>query len=240
MKSHSRHDTLAHPSFLALDRAHLGMPSSDLAAHLALCEQCRSYVAQPETEASASGFAAVQRALELDRAKARPARWRWALAPALALGCGLLLFVTHRGPSATPIDEVYVGAKGFRSVWIYVKHGADTELWDGKQRLSLGDRVRLKVDPGSYHYLTVYALSDAKEAERLYAGPLAPGQNLTLPDAWEVDESPAAEQLYVVFSDAAITPDWPAWLAGRVPKTITLLPFTLPKAAGADAGLRAP
>ena len=242
MKPSSWHETSVHPSFLALDRAHLGAAGSEVYEHLAGCERCRSYVASPESAATASGFAALQSALELEQRKSKRARWLWALTAAPAVACGWLLFVTHPSPSGTSRDETYVGAKGFRSVWIYVKRGADTELWDGKRPFTLGDRVRLKVDPGSYRYVAVYSLSDPATAQRLYAGPLTPGQNLTLPEAWEIDESAAAEQLYVVFSDAEIAPDWPAWLRGHVPKSVALLPFVLPKAAAAgfDAGLRAP
>jgi hypothetical protein len=51
----------------------------------------------------------------------------------------------------------------------------------------------------------------------LYEGALSPGQNLTLPEAWEIDESPAAEQLFVVFSEAPTKPDWDEWRKGKLP-----------------------
>jgi hypothetical protein len=229
-----------HPSFLALDRAHLGYASAEVSAHVTACDVCQSYVEEPGSTATASGFVALKQAIGAREQRRRS--WLWLAAPLVAVACGLLLFMTTRGPGAIPGEDVYVGAKGFRSVWIYVKHGTDTELWDGKRALSLGDRLRLKVDPGSYHYVAVYSLTQPAAPQRLYAGPLSPGQNLTLPDAWEIDDSLLPEQLYVVFSDAEVEPAWEEWLQGRVPKAIAVLPFSLPKAgsAGADAGLHVP
>jgi hypothetical protein len=135
-----------------------------------------------------------------------------------------------------------VGAKGFRSVWIYVKRGVETRLWDGKQPLLVGDRVRLKVDPGRYRHLAVYAKSEEQTPVLLFSGPLSPGENATLPDAWEIDDSPVAERLFVVFSAEPAQPDWQAWSRGDVPRGVEVLPFVLPKAgpAGTDAGAREP
>ena len=136
-------------------------------------------------------------------------------------------------PGANSGTDIYVGAKGFRSVWIYVKRGTETLLWDGKRRLLPGDRLRLKVDPGSYQRVAVYAGSASPTL--LYSGKLTPGQNLTLPDAWEIDDSLNDEQLFVVFSEGPVEPVWNEWRLGRVPPGVAVLPFTLPK-AGSDAG----
>jgi len=220
-----------HPSFLALDRAHLGAASPTVLAHLESCGACRSYLESPASAASASGFAALQRAVE---GQPRPRfKWLWAAAPLVAAACALLLVVTHRLPDARPRAGGYVGSKGFRSVWIYVKRGTETVLWDGKRPLLPGDRLRLKVDPGSYHQLAVYSLGESPTL--LYSGKLAPGQNLTLPDAWEIDDSPGDERLLVVFSDDPIAPEWNDGRLSRVPPGVTALPFTLRKAAS-DGG----
>lgn len=240
MKPNQLASDTSHPSFLALDRAHLGQVLPDVSAHLGGCEACRRYVDSPAASASASGFAAVQQALE--RPRRSFAAWVWGGGSVSALVCGLLLLVAHRWPRAGQVEDVYVGAKGFRSVWIYVKHGSETQLWDGKQALSVGDRIRLKVDPGSYHRVEVYSLGDSQHASLLFSGALAPGQNLTLPDAWELDGSSAPERLFVVFSDAPVKPDWDDWQQGRVPSGIAVLPFVLPKngLAVSDAGSLSP
>jgi hypothetical protein len=219
-----------HPSFLALDRAHLGLASPAILAHLSSCEACRNYVESPSSAASASGFSALQRAIERQN---QPSKWLWAAASLAAAACALLLVVTHRSPDARPGADVYVGTKGFRSVWIYVKRGAETVLWDGKRPLSPGDHLRMKVDPGNYHQLAVYSLGQSPTL--LYSGRLTPGQNLILPDAWEIDDSLSDEQLLVVFSDNPVEPEWNEWRLGRVPAGVAALPFTLRK-VGSDAG----
>jgi hypothetical protein len=220
-----------HPSFLALDRAHLGLASPAVVAHLASCGACRSYVESPASAAGASDFAALQRAID-GRSQPR-SKWLWAAASFAAMVCALLLVVTHHAPDARPGADGYVGAKGFRSVWIYVKRGSETVLWDGKRPLLPGDRLRLKIDPGSYHRLAVYSLSEPPTL--LYSGRLIPGQNLTLPDAWQIDDSLSDEQLLVVFSDHPVEPEWDDWRLGRVPPGVAALPFTLRK-VGSDAG----
>jgi len=215
-----------HPSFLALDRAHLGRPAPEVAAHLAECDACRLYLgslAEPDFLPSLT---------EIQRTLARPRRrfsWSWLLAPAslaAAAGC-VFLFVAHRDLNAPRAQDAYVGAKGFRSVWIYVRRGTETVLWDGKQPVAAGDRVRLKIDAGSYHRVEVYSLSASQIPTRVYQSAISPGQNLTLPEAWEIDDSPEAEQLFVVFSDAPVTPTWDAWRQGRVQPGVAVLPFLL-------------
>lgn len=234
MSDSATNETL-HPSFLALDRVHLGADSPAILTHLASCEACRSYVESPAAAASASGFVALERAIH---GRVRPRFNRlWPALSLAAAACALLLVVTHRSRDARPGAAGYVGAKGFRSVWIYVKRGTETLLWDGKRPLSPGDRLRLKVDPGSYHQLAVYSLGPSPTL--LYSGPLTPGQNLTLPDAWEVDNSRGDEQLLVVFSDQQVEPDWNNWRLGRVPAGVAALPFTLRK-VGFDAGSSSP
>jgi hypothetical protein len=231
MKSDLPTNQAYHPSFLALDRAHLAEASPAVSAHLTGCESCRGYVASLASDPVASGFVELEQTIQ--GRKKRVARWLWTGASLAAAACALLLVVRQRFPDTRPGGESYVGAKGFRSVWIYVKRGTETTLWDGKRRLLPGDRLRLKVDPGSYHQLAVY--SAAPSPTLLFSGKLTPGQNLTLPEAWEIDDSPSDEQLLVVFSDAPVEPDWNDWRLGRVPPGIAVLPFTLPK-TGSDAG----
>jgi len=237
MKAEQPCSEMNHPSFLALDRAHLGAATHDVVAHLEQCGACREYLETLATTELAPSSALRQQAL--DRKKSPIPRSGWLAAAALAATfCGLILFIGPDQPPATRADEAYVGEKGFRSVWIYVRHGTETQLWDGKRPVAAGDRVRLKIDAGSYHRVEVYSLSDPQHPTRLYESALTPGQNLTLPDAWEIDDSPAPEQLFVVFSHVKVTPIWQKWRQGKVQPDIAVLPFVLPKASAlsADAG----
>jgi len=241
MKPKRLESAIHHPSFLALDRAHLGQDVPEVTLHLRTCAECRGYCASLASPGSASGFVAVEQAIARGR---RRFSLGWLLAPAslAAAVCCIFLVVSRGTPSAGRVDGDYVGAKGFRSVWIYVKHGTETQLWDGKQSIAPGDRLRLKIDPGSYHHVEVYSLSDPAHPSLLYAGALSPGQNLTLPEAWELDQSPAAEQLFVVFSEAPTKPDWGELRHGKVPAGVAVLPFVLPKTAslGIEAGVLPP
>lgn len=221
-----------HPSFLALDRLHLGGESSAQAEHASSCGVCRGHLEQLSEAVPDARFVALQRAIAAERR----ARWSWlgGLGAVAAAACALLLFVALR-PSGSVVDEsAYVGAKGFRSVWIYVKHGLETELWDGKKPIHPGDRLRLKIDPGSYRHVQIYSLDANDQASLLFESALTPGQNLTLPDAWEVDEAQASERLFVVFGQQSVEPAWEDWLNGKADPNIAVLPFVLSKLP--DAG----
>jgi hypothetical protein len=160
-----------------------------------------------------------------------------------AAACGLVLGFSHRPAHETSEAPAYLGVKGFRSVWIYVKRGTETELWDGKRPVAPGDRVRLKVDLGAYRHVAVYSLDDAGHATRLFAGGRSQGQNFTLPDAWEVDDSAQPERLFVIFSDRPVEPNWSDIRAGKTLAGTAVLPFVLPKIgspSGVDSALRSP
>jgi hypothetical protein len=69
----------------------------------------------------------------------------------------------------------------------------------------------------------------------LYKGELSPGRVMTLPEAWEIDDSPLPERLFVIFSDAPVTPKWDEWSAGGTPPNVALLPIVLPKTGSTGA-----
>ncbi len=221
-----------HPSFLALDRMHLGLASDEQRSHVGDCAACRAHLEAVSEPPLPAGFGVLQRAIEARRR----ARWSWlgGAASLAAAACAVLLFVSHRPPRVEIDESGYVGAKGFRSVWIYVKHGLETELWDGKKPIAAGDRLRMKLDPGTYHHVQIYSLDADDSATLLFESELTPGQNLTLPDAWEVDGAQAPERLFVVFAQESIEPAWRDWLTGKAPSNVAVLPFVLPKTS--DAG----
>lgn len=223
----------AHPSYLALDRAALGQAPSEVTDHLASCQECQSYVAAlaepPPTSAMAPIRAGIARALQ-ERQKNLRYRWLGAASAILAAACVLLLVARTKPPfPEQPAPPPYVGAKGFSSVWIYVKHGGATKLWDGKQAVVGGDRLRIKVDPAGYRRVEVYSIKNIDAPELLYSGRVAPTQSVTLPDAWEIDREPGAERLMVVFSNEPVKPSWSRWLRGQIEPGIVVLPFVLPK-----------
>lgn len=228
-----------HPSFLALDRAYLGAATADVTAHLEHCPACRQHLELLAAPAHVPRFVARPRASEHSSF-----RWnRWLSAVSFgAVTLGVILFIARGEHGRARVDDPYVGEKGFRSVWIYVRRGSETQLWDGKRPLAAGDRVRLKIDAGSFQRVEVYSLSDPRNPARLYEGAISPGQTMTLPEAWEIDDSPAPEQLFVVFSDAPVAPNWEQWRTGKAPPGVAVLPFVLPKtsAPSADAGQRSP
>jgi hypothetical protein len=220
-----------HPSYLALDRAALGATSSDVSEHLASCEECRRYVEALGEAPAVSGLLPLRAALARSRRDARRFRWLGA-ASALAAAACLVLFLGRSGPPSVEPPAPYVGAKGFSSVWIYVKHGSATKLWDGKQAITVGDRLRIKVDPAGYRRVEVYSVKNPDAPELLYSGSVTPAQSATLPDAWEIDSEPGAERLLVVFSNFPVKPSWGKWLRGEAEPGVVVLPFVLPKSVG--------
>lgn len=227
-----------HPSFLALDRAYLGQASPEVTTHLRDCEVCRSYVEAPVGAISTTNVAVLRGAVDRQARGRRASVWT-ALSFAAAFACGVAVLVTAR--TREPASDAYVGSKGFRSVWIYVNRGSTTELWDGKRPFQPRDRLRLKVDPGEYQHLAVYHVDESQQPTLLFTGPLTPGQNSTLPEAWELDDSPAPERLVVVFSQTPLGPEFRGFESGQATPGIAILPFDLPKGdPGGDSGVPSP
>jgi hypothetical protein len=223
-------DTSSHPSFLALDRASLGLAAPDVSEHVASCEVCqqhlRSLVEAPPAPPPAGVWSAVA---------ARQKRVRaWYTGTSLLAAAACLLLVLGRStlPPAGDSPPVYVGAKGFASVWIYVKRGPAIELWDGKRPIATGDRLRVKLDPAAFRRVEVYSMKDPQAPELLYSGAVTPGQS-TLPEAWEVDAEPGAERLVVVLANGPTQPVWERWLDGKAPADVSVHSFVLPKSTGA-------
>jgi hypothetical protein len=227
----SQRASSSHPSYLALDRAALGAPAAEVARHLATCEECRRYVDALGETPPASGILPIRTGIA--RSRRNKLRARWMGASALAAAACLLLVVGRTKPPTIDNPTAYLGAKGFSSVWIYVKHGPTTTLWDGKQPLVSGDRLRIKVEPAGYRRVEVYSVKTPDAPELLYSGSVAPAQSITLPDAWEIDSEPGAERLMVVFSNEQVLPNWSQWLRGEVEPGVVVLPFVLPKKADA-------
>jgi hypothetical protein len=216
-----------HPSYLALDRAALGGLSGELAQHVSECAECRAYLDALAESPPASGLVAVRGALERQRLAQRR-RW-WVAAPLAAAALALVVVTVRPGTRIATESAPYIGVKGFPSVWVYVMRQAETKLWDGKRPFYPGDRLRLKLDSGTFRRVAVYSTKGEVPPELLYEGDVVPGQISTLPDAWELDAEPDAEKLFIVLSDAPVTPRWSEWQEGTVARGLSVLTFTLPK-----------
>lgn len=221
-----------HPSYLALDRASLGAIPHDLQAHLDACAECRRHLESLREPAAPQGLVELRTRIAA-QARSWPWPWLWLAGP-LAAAAVALLFIGMRPQPDLPERPLYVGEKGFASVWIYVKHGGGTALWDGKKPVFAGDRLRLKVDPAHFKRVEVYSVKDPSAPELMYSGNVRPGHSATLPDAWEVDGEPGDERLLVVFSSEPVKPVWTDWLQGKAPPGVMLLPFVLPKSNQRD------
>lgn len=228
--------TPPHPSFLALDRLSLRSASSEVGEHVAGCELCQQHLrtlAQALPPSALSGTIAA-----IERRQRRVRTW-WAGSLLAAAAC-LVLALGRAGPvSSTESQAVYVGSKGFASVWIYVKRGGSTTLWDGKRPVAAGDRLRIKLDSAGFTRIEVYSVKDPNAPELLYSGSLTPGQS-TLPDAWEVDGEPGDERLVVALTNEPVKPDWARWLKGEATAGVSVHSFVLPKSTGLgpDAGAK--
>jgi hypothetical protein len=225
------HEASPHPSFLALDRFSLGTASSQVGEHVASCDECQQYLQALAQLPAAAAWPAIQAGIAEQR---RRTHRRWvAAASGLAAAAGLAFALTRLGPapSGEQNGPVYVGAKGFASVWIYIKRGNATQLWDGKQPVFAGDRLRIKLDPAGFRQVAVYSVKDPEAPELLYRGSVVPGQSSTLPDAWEVDGEAGAERLVVVLSSEPVKPAWNRWLKGEAEVGISVLSFVLPKSS---------
>lgn len=221
--------SLSHPSFLVLDRASLGSASPRVNEHVAGCELCREYLRSLEQAPPPGAQVGVLVAIQ---GRQRRLRAWWAGASLLAAAaCSIL--VLGRGastPPATQAQAVYVGVKGLASVWVYVKRGDSTELWDGRRPLVAGDRLRIKLDSAGFARVAVYSVKAPHAPELLYSGGITPGQN-TLPDAWEVDGEPGDERLVVALMNDPVEPEWARWLKGEASAGASVHSFVLPKSS---------
>jgi hypothetical protein len=213
-----------HPSFLLLDRASLGIFMPEVTAHLAGCAQCQTYLK------SLAETTVPQRARP-PRLDARSPRLRtWVATGAGALAAAAAIAIVARPTAPSSEMDLYVASKGAEAAWLYVKHGNETRLWDGKSAVAPGDRLRLKVEPGRFGHLQVFLLGSAEQAELIYSARLERREGFVLPEAWEVDDAPEPERLLIVFSQQPAPDAWREIVQGQQPKGLASVAFTLPKA----------
>lgn len=211
-------EPMAHPSYLELDRYHLGGEtggSPSLLAHLSGCSRCIDYLASLR---SAKGSAPPEWLARIEavpprtpdlraalgaRSKRRP--WiRRATVTMLATSAAAALLVlalprpVHPPQKETPL----LLEKGEPAVTVFLKRAERVWQWDGRSVLRPGDRLRLKISAAGYGYVTIGAPdAEPQRVRLLYEGPLArSGPDTLLPSSWEVDSQPGPEVLHVFLS----------------------------------------
>lgn len=198
----------AHPSFFALDALAAGHgEGSEIRVHLQTCARCQAHLARVKTQAD-SLPAWLREDPRLTSPQGRAAfsqprglffwknAWAWALP--LAIVGAALLFVQLEASRPQP---AYTGVKAATpTVWAYVKRGGSTFSWDGTAPLAEGDKLRLKVDPLDYGYISVFSRSHTGQWEKLWSGAAGGPGGRTLPAAWQVDGRPGSEHLLVIVS----------------------------------------
>jgi hypothetical protein len=207
-----------HLSYLVLDGIRLGRPrSADEQAHLAACPDCAGHL-QADVDAAALPVPAwVSRARVHQEAagtallrRRRPWVWLLALAPAAA-AASLWLVMARPAPQASdthPAPAVAPGEgtreKGTPAVRVFVKRDGRVFVWDGKQAVRAGDRLRLEVQRAGYRFVSVAGLPRSEQPPQLlYQGPLDAAGAL-LPLSFRVDDRGHEEVLSVILGSAPV------------------------------------
>lgn len=199
-----------HPSFFVQDQWASGVDvAPEARRHLEACAQCR---------ARAEGLRGVEVTPDwARRIKARPVRapalartWVWAAgAGALATAAVLLLL------SAPPPDPPTTTIRGAPAVAVYVSRRSHVSLWDGREPLAPGDRLRVEIAGEGFTHATVLA-PDARGGLRvLHDARIDPVHKTLLAPAWRVDDAPGDETLVVVLGNRRVAPGEVPGPAGR-------------------------
>lgn len=191
----------SHPSFLVLDRIALGDATlSKEQEHVTACATCQTHVSRVQATRPVPAWA---RELAAKPRQNAMSRWVWGSAMGTALAAAAVFLALH-----TPnMNAEYTTVRGEPSLGLYIKRGERVSLWDGREAITPGDRLRLKVVPEGFTRVTVFSpTTDPQHPELLFASPIDPTKENLLPRAWAVDDTPGAEALIVVLSHAPVSP----------------------------------
>ena len=224
--------TTGHPSFFVQDEwaAGLTVPAG-ARAHLEACIECTARAESLRAPEPVPGWVRA-----LAAAPPRPptgARsWVW-LSGAGALAAAAIVLLVAAPPPDRRAAPAWTTIRGAPAVGVYVKRGPSVSLWDGRQPLAPGDRLRLKVVAEGFTHVSVFSPASAGSSglRLLHGSRVDPGGETLLPPAWRVDAAPGDEVLVVVLANREVSagevpradsprrPDlWVRWL--RLPKTI--------------------
>ena len=214
--------TGTHLSFLALDGIRLGRPQeASERSHLAICATCAGYLQAEAPPLPAPAWLAgaslparphdpmgAQASVQASAVRGRrswtgswPGSWLWLLAAAPAAAAALWLLAPR-----LPVRPESHGTreKGTPTLRLFVKREDRVFVWDGKQAVHPGDRLRLEVRRAGYRFVSVAALPRSDQPPQvLYQGSLDAAGPL-LPLSFRVDDIGTEEVLSVILGQAPV------------------------------------
>jgi hypothetical protein len=185
-------------------------PQAELVAHVAACARCRARcerLVQARERFAASPVAVMPAFLQAGRSP-RPARRGRATGLALSVAAcvalaaaAMLVLIPQREPEG---DRV----KGGEHVSYFVKRGDTVLRGARKQRVQPGDKLRFAYTVMGPRYLAIVSIDAADKVSVYYpaaerAAKVAPGVEVPLPTAVELDAVLGEERVFVLFCETA-------------------------------------
>ena len=192
-----------------------------LSAHVAGCRRCRTRKADlaSDRERFARGELAVPSFLDApERSGVSSIVWPWWKKPsvqwlsgtfAVAAALLSLLAAPQQWSQAAPSG---VRSKGRDYVSFYVLRGGEVHRGQARERVRRGDRLRFAYTTGGPRYLAILSLDGARKASVYFpataqAAQIAPGVEVALPSAVELDAVQGEERIVALFCDRALSID---------------------------------
>lgn len=174
--------------------------------HLATCDKCRARLDSATKDAAQ--FARAAPVLMFSRKKkVNRTPVLFAVASALALAAGVMLFVRSR-PSP---DEgaLTTRLKGGSHIGFFVKRGDVVTTGTSGARVQPGDALRFTYGATKESHLAILSVDGAKNVSVYFpdaptAAPIAPGVDHALPSSTVLDDTLGHETIYALFCDSPI------------------------------------
>jgi hypothetical protein len=175
---------------------------ASMSAHVASCARCRERqegLVDARARFEMSAAASVPAFLRPERKRTRLPRWAAGLS-ALALAAALLLVLLPQRESRG------VRVKGSDQVSFFVKRGDTVQRGAREQRVRPGDKLRFTYTATSPRYLAILSVDAANEVSVYYppgehAARIAPGVEVALPNAVELDGVLGQERVFALFCE---------------------------------------
>jgi hypothetical protein len=209
---------------------------TSLREHLAQCARCQArqawLVEQRRRFAEANALPAWLAPVQVDARSADKPRLRWTLTASLmsAAACALVVFGIGilRGEREPTLSSAR--SKGGQYISFFVKRGADVRRGTREQPLHPGDKLRFTYTTAAARYLAILSLDSRRRGSVYYpsgqqAARIAPGVDVALPSAVELDDAVGAESIFALFCESAIE-------LAPIVSALEAQPFALPPAPG--------
>ena len=183
---------------------------ASLREHVSQCTRCQAREAQlaeqRERFAAANALPAWLAPVQVD-AKTR-VRWSRSAALTSAAACALVIIGIGMLRGAREPTLGSARSKGGESI-SFVKRGTDVRRGTRERPLHPGDKLRFTYTTGALRYLAILSLDGRQRASLYYpnglqAARIAPGVDVALPSAVELDDAVGAESIFALFRDSAI------------------------------------